>query len=275
MQQVGTYMDEIKRRVQLIRQDLKDRSPSNERHFRCEKCKDAEWIWTGWEAARPCECQQQRKYERRLNYAMIPDDFKDSTFESYVQETDMQRAMFDHISNYLYRFEEIRTTQKNSLGFIADYGETRLSEMNVSKHSPQYNSYGLGKTHLKIAAAKWLIEKGHTVFIVKDVALMDELTNARRIDDGGEQYNRILSRVIDAPVLIWDDLGKSNPTQAKQRIYFHIFDERSQKRRPVIFSSNEDVETISDRIGGASWSRLYGMSDVMATVGPDYRAMGA
>ncbi|WP_185956082.1 ATP-binding protein [Melghirimyces algeriensis] len=183
--------------------------------------------------------------------------------------------MFDHISNYVYNFDTIQKSQKNSLGFIAEYGETRLSEMGKSKHAPEYNSYGLGKTHLKIGAAKWLIDKGHTVMIVKDVSLMDELTNARRMDDGGEEYKRILSRIIDVPVLIWDDLGKSNPTKAKERIYFNIFDERSQKRRPVIFSSNEDVETLSDRIGGAAWSRLYGMSDIIAVAGQDYRLVSA
>ncbi|WP_107725171.1 ATP-binding protein [Desmospora activa] len=204
---------------------------------------------------------------------MIPDDFKECNLEDYVQQTPMQKAMFDHVVSYLEEFDLIRDSKINSLGFIAKYGETRIKEMRVSKHDPKYNSFGLGKTHLKIGAAKWLIDKGHSVMIVKDVALMDDLMNARMMDDGGEEYNRILSRVLNAPVLVWDDLGKSNPTQAKERLYFHIFNERSQARRPIVYSSNEDMETLSDRIGGAAVSRLVGMSGkyLMATVGNDYR----
>lgn len=212
-----------------------------------------------------------------MNYAMIPDDFKETTLDSYIQETAIQRKMFDLVERYLTDFPFIKNEKQNSLGFIAKYGETRINEMGVHKHDPRYNSFGLGKTHLKIGAAKWLIDEGYTVLIVKDVVVMDELVNARRSDDGGEEYNRIISRLINAPVLVWDDLGKSNPTQAKERIYFHIFNERAQARRPILFSSNEDADTLSERIGGGAWSRLAGMSGkyLMATYGPDFRLTGA
>ncbi|MFC4075241.1 DNA replication protein, partial [Salinithrix halophila] len=75
------------------------------------------------------------------------------------------------------------------------------------------------------------------------------------------------------PVLVWDDLGKSNPTQAKQKNYFQIVNERYKACRPILFSSNEDIESLSERIGGATWSRLVGMSGkyLLATVGADYR----
>ncbi|MFC4077191.1 ATP-binding protein, partial [Salinithrix halophila] len=233
MQAVGTYMDEIKRRIQLIRQDQRGHSPDlSKPRFKCEKCKDAEWIWTGWDAAKPCECQEQRKYERRMRGAMIPDELKEANLDTYIQETPIQQELFLMITNYLSDFDSIRYTQQNSLGFVAKYGESRMKEQGAARHDPRYNSYGLGKTHLQVAAAKELISRGIGVLIVSDVAIMDELSNARMVEDGGQEYNRLMARLIEAPVLVWDDLGKSNPTQAKQKNYFQIVNERYKACRP-------------------------------------------
>jgi DNA replication protein DnaC len=278
MKPVGTFMDEIKRRVERIKAHTKTHGKDglNKVKFRCEKCKDTEWIWVGWEAARPCECQEQRKYERRMKGAMIPDEFKNANLDTYIQENPMQQEMFQLITDYLSNFDRIRHTPQNSLGFVAKYGESRMKDKGAKKHDPRYNSYGLGKTHLQVAAAKYLIEQGVGVLIVSDVAIMDELSNARMVEDGGEEYNRIMSRLIEVPVLVWDDLGKSNPTEAKRKNYFQIVNERYKACRPILFSSNEDFETLSERIGGATASRLMGMARdyLKETFGPDFRATG-
>jgi DNA replication protein DnaC len=70
-----------------------------------------------------------------------------------------------------------------------------------------------------------------------------------------------------------DDIGKTNPTKAKRSMYFHIINERYKAQRPIIYSSNEDAESLTDRIGDASASRLLGMSRgrIVRVEGPDYR----
>lgn len=96
--------------------------------------------------------------------------------------------------------------------------------------------------------------------VISDVVLLDELMAAKQIRDGGLEANRILGSVIHAPILVWDDIGKSNPTDAKEKAYFHIINERYKAQRPILYSSNEDVETLEDRIGPGATSRLLGMS---------------
>lgn len=139
-----------------------------------------------------------------------------------------------------------------------------------------YNSFGLGKTHLQIGAAKELINRGHPVLIVSDVMLMDELAQARAADDGSAEFNRILRQVIQYDVLVWDDIGKSNPSEFKRSMYFQIINERYKARRPILFSSNEDMETLADRIGDGALSRLFGMARgrIYRVEGPDYRLTG-
>ncbi|MFD1425484.1 ATP-binding protein [Kroppenstedtia sanguinis] len=246
--------------------------------FECEKCKDSEWIWTGWEAARPCECQARKKHERRIRAAMIPDEFQDARLDTYVMETPLQIEMFNCIAHYIEHFDEIQDTPQNSLGFIAKYGEQRLRrDTGRKRDSSQYNSFGLGKTHLQVGAARELIDRGHPVLIVSDVVLMDELAQARAADDGSTEFNRLLNQVIQAKVLVWDDIGKSNPSEFKRSMYFQIINERYKARRPIIFSSNEDTSTLAERIGEGARSRLMGMAKnyLLETAGPDYRAIGA
>lgn len=210
---------------------------------------------------------------------MIPDEFEEARLDNYIGDTPMRGDMLELICQYLDEFATIKETTQNSLGFVAKYGEQRLRRDTDrrKRDNPAFNSFGLGKTHLQVAAAKELINRGHPVLIVSDVMLMDELAQARAADDGGEEFNRILRQVIRYDVLVWDDIGKSNSSEFKRSMYFQIINERYKARRPIIFSSNEDMSTLAERIGEGARSRLLGMSKnyLLQTAGPDFRAMGA
>jgi DNA replication protein DnaC len=59
----------------------------------------------------------------------------------------------------------------------------------------------------------------------------------------------------------------------KEGLYYQIINERYLHKRPIIFSSNEDAGTLSEKIGYAASSRLTGMcGDRLYQVeGNDYR----
>lgn len=209
---------------------------------------------------------------------MIPDEFKEATFTGYQIKNEAHRKLFDAADEYVRNFEQFHKTSSNSLGFIAVYGEQKLKALPTQQRMEmkrKHNNYGLGKTHLQIAIAKQLIKIGVSVLVVSDVALMDELMAARQIDDKSVFANRIHA-IINVPVLVWDDIGKANPTEAKRSMYFQIINERYKAQRPILYSSNEDVETLSDRIGDAAASRLLGMSmgRIVRVEGPDFRLTG-
>ncbi|RAL20841.1 ATP-binding protein [Thermoflavimicrobium daqui] len=215
----------------------------------------------------------------RFNSAMIPDEFKSATFQGYEIKHQAHKTLLDAARKYLIDFDQIKGSSANSLGFIAVYGEQRLKELPKEQRAAakrQHNNYGLGKTHLQVAVAKELIKKGESVLVVSDVALLDELMNLRRSSDNQHIFNDRIHQLITVPVLVWDDIGKANPTEAKQSMYFQIINERYKAQRPIIYSSNEDVQTLEDRIGGAAVSRLFGMSRgrIVRVEGPDYRLVG-
>ncbi|PTX53967.1 DNA replication protein DnaC [Melghirimyces profundicolus] len=234
---------------------------------------------TGWKVRGKCECLVRQHTRERLKAAMIPEEFKGASFNRYKRENAVQRAMYDAMVAYLQDFNQIQNTPHNSIGFIARYGEQRLKALRSFEERRQmktkHNNFGMGKTHLQIAAAKELIKRGKAVLVVSDVMLMEELMQAKRVD--GVELNRILGAVIQTPVLVWDDIGKSNPSDPRRSMYFQIIDERYKAQRPILFSSNEDPETLEDRIGHAATSRLFGMARgrVYRVEGPDCRLVGS
>ncbi len=141
---------------------------------------------------------------------------------------------------------------KHNLGFIAVFGEQRLRDLPPHERAPmkqKHNNFGVGKTHLQIALAKRLIKDGFNVLVVSDVTFMDELIQARMMNDEGETLNKLLHSAIHADVLVWDDIGKAKWSEAKEALYYQIINERYRKQKPIVFNSNEDRGTLSEKSG--------------------------
>lgn len=286
MQQVGNLTEEIRERIKRIRAN-RDTTSNTESSsdYECPKCKDTGYIIDGWTASE-CLCMKQKRLNLRMKNAMIPQEFENAKFDTYKVNNPTQRKMLNAIKQYLSEFEENKET---SFGFIAIFGEKRLREIKNPQQRAemkrQHNNFGLGKTHLQIAAAKHLIKYGYTVLCISDVTFMEELGQARAVNDEGEEFNQLLWSVSNADILVWDDIGKAKTTDFRQGMYYRIIDERYKARKPIIYSSNEDQETLSEKIGDAAASRLFGMSKretedgheksfVFAVEGPDYRLTG-
>lgn len=220
--------------------------------------------------------------QRRIKSSLIPDEFIGCTFKGFNVTNQVQKVLYDTAVDYLKNFEEIRKSRQNSLGFMASVGEKRLNEIqdentraNMKK---KHNSYGLGKTHLQIAIAMHLIKKGLSVLVVNDVPFMQELTQAQFLDDEGGQLAKLMGGAKKADVLVWDDLGKKKSSEHKQNQYYEIIDHRWRNGLPICFTSNEDMDTLADKIGDAAASRLLSMCQrperLLQVEGPDYRLNG-
>lgn len=256
--------------------------------YDCPKCKDTEfYIYkdaNGYEFARPCECREKNAWKRRFKNALIPDEFVNANFENFQRTNEIQEKMYQLILDYLKNFEiskdeygrKQKTLPTSNFGFIAVFGEQRLKELPVSERSSmkvKHNNFGIGKTHLQIALAKRLIKDGFNVLVVSDSTFIDELMQARRLDDEGETYNNLLNAVLTADVLVWDDIGKVNWTEARERMYYTIINERYRRQKPIVFNSNEDRGTLADKIGYAAASRLIGQAGefLLEVEGEDWR----
>lgn len=280
MQGIQDILLRVDQRAKEARSHSATMTSSQDSSKQCPMCNDAEFIVEGW-TAKPCSCAEQKRLYRRMKNAMIPDEFADARLDSYIVKTPVQKLMQDAVDLYLAEFDEIRNQSQNSLGFIAAFGEQKIREIRDhrqrSEIKRQHNNFGLGKTHLQVAAAKELIHRGYSVLVVSDVVFMEDLSKSRAYDDEGETINRLLGSAIKADVLVWDDIGKAKVSDFRRDMYYQVINERYRARRPILFSSNEDMETLTEKIGDAAASRLFGMAKgrLYVVEGPDYRLVGA
>jgi DNA replication protein DnaC len=252
---------------------------SSQTKYDCLKCKDEGYILDGWTATE-CTCLMKKRYQTRLKGAMIPEEFEDDTLDSYIVADPTQRILLDAAKQYLAEYDDIKDNSSNGLGFLATYGEQRLNAIrdldkkNMIKQ--KHNSYGLGKTHLQVAIAKELLKQDVAVLIVSDAIIMDEMMAYKSDKENKDLYYRKFDALVNVPVLIWDDIGKSNTSEPKRTMYFNIINERYKKKKAIIFSSNEDRYTLESRIGDAAASRLFSMAKgrIYRVEGQDYRLLG-
>jgi DNA replication protein DnaC len=266
----------------------KQHEKPGEDEYECPICKDTELVLKrdeqGYEIASFCECRERKAWKRRFKQALIPDEFIHANFENYKRLNPFQQTMYQMTVDYLNEFSVLKQedgTKKKiipnkNFGLIAVFGEQRLKELPIGERSivkQQHNNFGIGKTHLQIALAKRLIKDGFNVLIVSDVTFMDELIQAKMMNDEGETLNRLLHSAIHADVLVWDDIGKAKWSEAKEALYYKIINERYRKQKPIVFNSNEDRGTLSEKIGYAAASRLIGQCGpyLLEVEGEDFR----
>ena len=88
----------------------------------------------------------------------------------------------------------------------------------------------------------------------------------------------VLAPVLNAEILVLDELGASKPTDWVRDTMAHIINSRYNDRKLTIFTTNylderkrEKEETLEDRIGVRLRSRLYEMCRTVEMSGHDFR----
>ncbi|WP_223661964.1 ATP-binding protein [Pseudobacillus badius] len=272
---MADLQEKASQRMMSIGSSKKPEEPGVD-EYECSICKDTELIYYQKEStndlmytfSKPCECRERKAWKRRFKQSMIPEEFTQANFENYETPAAVQKEMLALTKEYRSLFKIIqqdgqkkKVIPADNFGLVAVIGEQRLKEMPSKDRATlkqKHNNYGIGKTHLQIALAKQLIKEGFNVLTVSDVTFIEELMQAKKMDDGGETYNHLLNGALSADVLIWDDIGKVNWTEPRERMYYTIINERYRRQKPIVFNSNEDRGTLADKIGYAGASRLIG-----------------
>jgi len=135
-------------------------------------------------------------------------------------------------------------------------------------------AYGLGKTHLAVAIANYVISTwdgnpDHASCPVRFesgpglIRRIRATYNIRNNDSWHEREEDVYDRLHGVKLLILDDVGKEKPSEHTREVYFYIIDERYKSGLPVIVTSNLPLEgqpSLSDLMGASTVDRLIGMS---------------
>lgn len=221
--------------------------------FTCPACKD-----TGFIGSRRCKCHNDLlKDIERSNLAKIA-PIEDCTFETFDTRYYPEQVMENGISPR-DKAEKI----KNSCSRYA------INFSRASKNIMFMGGTGLGKTHLSLAIANVVINKGYSVVYGTAQNILSDLQNENfGRDDNLRYYERA---VLNCDLLILDDLGtefKSNYTVA---CLYNIINTRLSAKLPTIISTNFTLDELEEKYDQRITSRITGEYSQLILVGNDIR----
>jgi DNA replication protein DnaC len=215
---------------------------------------------SGWEpvegGVRRCGCMESVRLERVLAEARIPKRYEHCDLDSYlpVPRNESQKRAKIFVQRFLDKYPQI------------DSGMLFLGPC------------GVGKTHLAVSLLKRVIlttGDGGIFYDFRDLlreiqASWNSVSQSSELD--------VLKPVLEAKVLVLDELGANKPTEWVRDTIAYIINCRYNDRKLTIFTSNyldspakQGEESLSDRIGVRLRSRLYEMCTEVEIRGEDFR----
>lgn len=218
-------------------------------HYICPKCND-----TGYLESSFCDCMQNL--------------FGKLMTEKLNTDAHLSLSNFETFSLVYYVGDDYFTMQK-IFNYTKEYAENfSMSSENIL----MTGDTGLGKTHLSLAIANTVLQKG---FGVLYDSVINILWNIEREHFSYEHSSDVLNTVFDADLLILDDLGTEQETKFYNSMIYNIINTRLVRNKPTIISTNMSYKDISSRYGGKVSSRVATLYRGLKFVGKDVRKQKA
>ena len=107
-----------------------------------------------------------------------------------------------------------------------------------------HGPYGVGKTHLAVAAASERETRGDDIFFATVADLLDYL-RATFAPDSEVNHDDLLDRIRNADILVLDDMGAERSTPFAEDKLFQIVGYRYEERLPTIITTSQQIEAIA------------------------------
>lgn len=226
-----------------------------EAHHECPLCND-----TGSANGRLCRCGKE--LQRQLMYKRL----------GALSAT--ETCSFNNFSISFYSDEiapefgvSERMVMKKALSECIKYAEEFSA---ASANLLLYGAPGLGKTHLSLAIARTVIERGFDVLYLPFHLLLSRLEKAK-FSYGAQEAEDYITPVLNCELLVLDDLGSEFFTSFSSSSLYNIINTRLLDGKPTIINTNLTESELAQRYGERIHSRLIGGYRIIPFVGNDIR----
>jgi len=227
--------------------------PKEIEDIKCEICRDTGWIKKG-NLVYKCGCKLKEITTNIYERMKIPKRYRDVSLNNYQPiKAYGQDLVLNRVKQYINS-----TDYKEGKGLLF------------------IGSPGVGKTHLAVSILKEFFLKKGIVGLFRDTRTL--LFDLKSTFDGSASSREMLEEVLDAPILVLDDLGSERLSDWARDILHYIIIHRYNELKPIVITSNfnltsedEFTDSLEDRMGSAIVSRIGEICDVIHVEGHDMR----
>jgi DNA replication protein DnaC len=230
--------------------------------MKCARCEDTGWRAVDRDGVRRverCECWRETVTAQLLVDARVPPRYVRCSLDNFV----------------LYPNEKLIAALTQAKRFADAFPA-------VQKGLCLIGPPGIGKTHIAVAVLTDVVRDKHVRGLFYDVRDLLRVIRSTYNPVVRTAEMDILRPVMDADLLVLDDLGAEKPSEWVEETMNLIVNTRYNERRPTIFTTNyenlpdeADLDTLKVRVGFRLHSRLHEMCDFLEYDGGDYRMMPA
>ncbi|WP_300411136.1 ATP-binding protein [Lagierella sp.] len=213
-----------------------------ERQYYCNICND-----TGEVNGNVCKCKKD---------IIISEKIKNASLHSGVEEENFENFDFEIFSNE--KPEGKPASPRDLARFYYDEFKDYCKNFSSSSKSLFITGpVGTGKTYFCNCISHELLAKNVNVVYLTSADLMKKLRNYNLGSFEFEEKNRQdYQLIIESDLLIIDDLGSEQISQYNVSNLFNLINERLNKKKPVIISTNVSFSEIRELYDERIYSRL-------------------
>ena len=224
----------------------------------CAYCHDTGWrhvLLEEVDRVERCECWRRRVAQTLLSAARIPQRYRSCQLSTFVT----------------YENPKLLRALEKARQFVEAFPVVRKGLFLIGPP-------GIGKTHIAVSVLRQVIEEKNIRGLYYDTrSLLNTIRSTYNPVTRTSEFE-VLRPVMEAELLVLDDLGAERLTDWVEETMNLIVNTRYNDRRPTIFTSNyedfpdpEALESLLVRVGFRMHSRLREMCEFLEYSGPDYR----
>lgn len=216
----------------------------------------SEQIEVNPEAIRDADWQGEFFRRKRLERARIPQRFLNKRLDNFTARDKNRKKLVQDARRYV-------------TGFTFDH---RAHDKPIyPKGLLMTGGVGCGKSHLAVAILREVIFKGYSGLYYNSPDLLRDI---RATFDRNSEITEddLLEEVTTTDLLVFDDVGAENSTQFVLDRFYLVINERYEACKPVIVTTNLNLEELENRLGERIVSRLLEMCELFGPFpGEDWR----
>lgn len=236
--------------------------------YECKICKDTGYFLDNNYRSNMCNCLRQRILNISYNQSNMS-NLKKENFLTFNENKFSNEVDFAKYKLNISPKKNMINIKQKCLSFVENFDDPN------SKNLLFTGNTGLGKTFMSNCIANELLQKGKSVLYQTAPVLLETIINNKMSKNKTPNQDLFYKNVLEADLLIIDDLGTESLNSMKLSELFTILNTRllnlNSKITKTIISTNLSIDNIfrtyEERIG----SRIAGYYDIYYFFGEDLR----